>query len=339
MSACRLVATSVSSDAGRLTIRAVHASTSSLSHDTSGNSFETCERDLVPHHHRVALRVRLRDDGELASAAATARARTRSGSRARRRRASSSTRRSRPRSDGPGARARRRRRIRPRSSRGRSPSRGRPAPQRFSGASMPGRIRVGRTLAYWSKPWQIFRRRPHSVTWSGMSRIAGRAEQDRVDVADRVEAVGRHHHAVRAVVVAAPVEVDEVERERRPSADGARPAPRAPRGRRGSLPCRCRRRESSRCGRSSWPSSSGTAAIVHRPRRCGRRAPVDGYSSITRRSDAFATAAPRASSGAGTSVGNARVSTTPSTPFAKRRASAPCTGPSSGHGQPPKPVR
>lgn len=36
-------------------------------------------------------------------------------------------------------------------------------PQRLSGASMPGRMRVGRTFAYWSKPWQIFRRRPHSV--------------------------------------------------------------------------------------------------------------------------------------------------------------------------------
>ncbi|EWS63020.1 hypothetical protein Y695_03749 [Hydrogenophaga sp. T4] len=41
--------------------------------------------------------------------------------------------------------------------------------QRLSGASMPGRMRVGRTLAYWSKPWQIFRRRPQSVMWSGMS--------------------------------------------------------------------------------------------------------------------------------------------------------------------------
>ena len=54
------------------------------------------------------------------------------------------------------------------SSRARSPSRGPRGVQRFSGASMPGRMRVGRTLAYWSKPWQIFRRRPHSVTWSGM---------------------------------------------------------------------------------------------------------------------------------------------------------------------------
>ena len=40
--------------------------------------------------------------------------------------------------------------------------------QFLSGLSMPGRMRVGRTLAYWSKPWQIFRRRPHSVMWSGM---------------------------------------------------------------------------------------------------------------------------------------------------------------------------
>src|SRR6185295_2258334 len=41
MSACRFVATIVSSDAGRLIIRAVEASTSSLSQATSGNSFAT----------------------------------------------------------------------------------------------------------------------------------------------------------------------------------------------------------------------------------------------------------------------------------------------------------
>jgi hypothetical protein len=45
----------------------------------------------------------------------------------------------------------------------------------------------------------------------GDVRVAGRAEQDRVLVAQRVQAVGRHHHAVRAVVVAAPVEVLELE--------------------------------------------------------------------------------------------------------------------------------
>ena len=33
----------------------------------------------------------------------------------------------------------------------------------------PGSTRAGRTLAYWSKPWQIGRRRPQSDTWSGTS--------------------------------------------------------------------------------------------------------------------------------------------------------------------------
>jgi hypothetical protein len=32
-----------------------------------------------------------------------------------------------------------------------------------SGLVMPGRIRVGRTLAYWSNGWQIASRRPHNV--------------------------------------------------------------------------------------------------------------------------------------------------------------------------------
>ena len=44
-----------------------------------------------------------------------------------------------------------------------------PGAQLRSGGVMPGRMRVGRTLAYWSKPWQIGRRRPHKVTWSGTS--------------------------------------------------------------------------------------------------------------------------------------------------------------------------
>ena len=47
----------MSSEAGRLIIRAVEASTSSLSQMTSGNSFEILKRDLIPHHHRVALRI------------------------------------------------------------------------------------------------------------------------------------------------------------------------------------------------------------------------------------------------------------------------------------------
>jgi hypothetical protein len=35
------------------------------------------------------------------------------------------------------------------------------------GLTIPGRMRAGRTLAYWSKPWQIASRRPQSETWSG----------------------------------------------------------------------------------------------------------------------------------------------------------------------------
>ena len=38
-----------------------------------------------------------------------------------------------------------------------------------SGLVMPGRMRVGRTLAYWSNGWQMASRRPHSVMWSGTS--------------------------------------------------------------------------------------------------------------------------------------------------------------------------
>jgi hypothetical protein len=39
----------------------------------------------------------------------------------------------------------------------------------FMGDAMPGSSRDGRTFAYWSKPWQIGRRRPHSDRWSGTS--------------------------------------------------------------------------------------------------------------------------------------------------------------------------
>ncbi len=38
-----------------------------------------------------------------------------------------------------------------------------------SGLTMPGRMRVGRTLAYWSNGWQMASRSPHSVMWSGTS--------------------------------------------------------------------------------------------------------------------------------------------------------------------------
>jgi hypothetical protein len=45
----------------------------------------------------------------------------------------------------------------------------------------------------------------------GNVRVAGRAEEDRVLVAQRIQAIGRHHRAVCAEVVAAPVEMLELE--------------------------------------------------------------------------------------------------------------------------------
>ncbi len=47
----------------------------------------------------------------------------------------------------------------------------------------------------------------------GNLRMPGRAEQDRVVLADQVPPVGRHHAAVLLVILAAPVEVVDLERE------------------------------------------------------------------------------------------------------------------------------
>ena len=52
----------------------------------------------------------------------------------------------------------------------------------------------------------------------GDIRVAGRTEQDGVLAAQRIEAIGRHHHAVLAVVVATPAEV--LERELKGGAAG-----------------------------------------------------------------------------------------------------------------------
>ena len=54
MSACKLVATKVSKVAGRLTMRAVAASTSSLSQRTSGNSKAICA--AISSHITIAWR-------------------------------------------------------------------------------------------------------------------------------------------------------------------------------------------------------------------------------------------------------------------------------------------
>ena len=92
-------------------------------------------------------------------------------------------------------------------------------------------------------------RRPHSVMWSGTS--GAPAEPNRIASWSviSVEAVRRHHRAVLLVVVAEPQSKwSNVERE---AAVALGAAPRAPRGRRRSLPCRCRRRGWRRSRRSS----------------------------------------------------------------------------------------
>ncbi len=47
----------------------------------------------------------------------------------------------------------------------------------------------------------------------GNMRVARRAEQNRILVADGIQPVGRHHHAVLAIIIAAPVEILELELE------------------------------------------------------------------------------------------------------------------------------
>ncbi len=167
MSACRLVATTVSSVAGLLTMRAVIASTSSLSHFTSANSRATSP--AISSHITIAWRCALL----LVTTVSRLRGRDCASLKAKRITRSTPARVmietsvaasigwpwcTRPPTPAYSPSVFSRTITQSRSF----------ASQRFSGASMPGRMRVGRTLAYWSKPWQIFSRRPHSVMWSGM---------------------------------------------------------------------------------------------------------------------------------------------------------------------------
>ena len=157
----------VSSEAGRLIMRAVEASTSSLSQVTSGNSLEICS--AISSHITIAWRWALL----LVMTVSSLRGRDWASLKAKRMMRSTPARViidtsvaasigwpwcTRPPTPEYSPSEFSRTMTQFRSS----------GPQRFSGPSMPGRMRVGRTLAYWSKPWQIFRRRPHSVMWSGM---------------------------------------------------------------------------------------------------------------------------------------------------------------------------
>ncbi len=167
MSACRLVATSVSSEAGRLTMRAVAASTSSLSQRTSGNSRATSP--AISSHITIAWRCALLLVTTVRSFLGRDRARRKAKRRIRSTPArviietSVATSIGRPWWTRPPTPEYSPSLFSRTITQSRSSRR-----QRFSGASMPGRMRVGRTLAYWSRPWQILRRKPQSVTWSGM---------------------------------------------------------------------------------------------------------------------------------------------------------------------------
>ena len=95
------------------------------------------------------------------------------------------------------------------SSRARSPSRARAPSRRAAGSAIPGRMRVGRTLAYWSNGWQIASRRPQSETWSGTSSAPPPRNRWRPNPFRCVEPTCRHHHPVPPVVVRPPVEALE----------------------------------------------------------------------------------------------------------------------------------
>jgi hypothetical protein len=68
-------------------------------------------------------------------------------------------------------------------------------------------------LAYWSKGWQIARRRPPERDVVRHVRHPDGAEEDGVVIADEIAAVLRHHQAVALVVIRAPIEMVEGEAE------------------------------------------------------------------------------------------------------------------------------
>ncbi len=166
-SACRLVASTVSTVPGRSTMRMVMASTSIQSTSSRGKSFTT-ERQISSHNTmpwRCALdlvtMVSLRRGRDMASSQAKRAMRSTP--------ARVNTETSMPTSIGS-----------PRWARPPAPAY---SPSLFSrtitqsisrpssgrrGPAMLGSSREGRTLAYWSRPWQMARRNSQRVMWSGI---------------------------------------------------------------------------------------------------------------------------------------------------------------------------
>ena len=168
MSACRLVATIVSSVDGRSVMRMVIASTSILSQPTSGNSRATSA--AISSHITMPKRCAF----DLVTTVRPLRGRERASAKAKRMmrvtlaRVNSATSVAvscgRPRCERPPWPA-----YSP-SEFSRTITQSRSAGvTSLSGLVIPGRRRIGRTLAYWSRPWQIASRNPHRLTWSGTS--------------------------------------------------------------------------------------------------------------------------------------------------------------------------
>ena len=200
----------VSSDFGRFTMRAVAASTSSLSQLTSGNSFAICA--AISSHITIAWRCALL----LVTTVRSLRGRDCASPKAKRMIRSTPA------------------RVMIETSVAASigwPWWTRPPTPAYSPSEFSRTITQSRSLGAAALQRRVDAgqdpRRPHvRVLVEALAdlqaqaperdvirdvRIAGRAEQDRVLAAQRIEAVVRHHDAVRAEVVAAPVEGLELE--------------------------------------------------------------------------------------------------------------------------------
>ena len=101
------------------------------------------------------------------------------------------------------------------------------APRLASGEVSPGSRRIGRRLTYCSKRCRSGRIRSPAGDVIGHARRADRAEVDGVELREPLEAVLVHHPPMLQVVVAAPRQLGERERDAAPrvaASSAARPA-------------------------------------------------------------------------------------------------------------------
>ena len=263
MSACRLVATIVSMLAGFSTIRIVIASTSILSQVTSGNSRATSA--AISSHMTMPWRCAL----DLVTTVSSLRGRDRASAKAKRMirvtpaRVKIATSVATP-GAGRGARARHWPAYSP-SEFSRTITQSSSSPETLrSGLVMPGRMRVGRTLAYWSK--RLADRQPQAPQGDVVGHVRGahRAEEDARR--SRAAARGRPPASSRRAAGSSrsPSRSRSTSSPKPPSALGAdvqhlEGRPRSP-------PGRCRRRGWRRsCGCAWWNSRAWLIDAVPTP--------------------------------------------------------------------------